>query len=187
MSTTVHVTYEQFEEMIRRGELGDPDSDDRYELLFGEVILLPHPNPPHVMLVAILTEWSFQSLPAGTAWIWTQNPLGIPELDSLALPDVAWMRRIDYSQRYPLPEDVFLVIEVSDTTLSRDRNLKASLYAQAGIADYWIVNVSVRTLEIRRDPQGDSYRSIAVLRSGDEARPLAFPDIVLPVSRLFPD
>jgi len=185
MSTAVRVTYEQFEEMIRRGEF--EETDDRFELLFGEVALLPLPNPPHVMLVAILTEWSFQSVPAGTAWIWIQNPLGIPVLDSLALPDVAWMRRIDYSQRYPLPEDVFLVIEVSDSTLSRDRNLKASLYAQAGIADYWIVNAAARTLEIRRDPEADGYRSVEVLHPGDEARPLAFPEIALPVSRLFPD
>ncbi len=85
----------------------------------------------------------------------------------------------------PLAEDVLLVIEVSDTTLSTDRGKKAKIYASAGIADYWIVNIPKRQLEIRRDPQGDAYRTVQTLRPGEEARPLAFPDVALAVSRLF--
>jgi Uma2 family endonuclease len=185
MSTTVRVTYEQFEEMIRRGEFDD--TDDRFELLHGEVVPMPLPKPIHDALVALLNEWSIRSLPLGAVWVWVQSTLGLPSLDSMVLPDVAWMRRRDYSQDRPLPEDVFLVIEVSDSTLSRDRNEKAGLYAQAGIADSWIVNVAARTLEIRRNPEGGNYGSVEILRPGDEARPLEFPDIVLPVSRLFPE
>jgi len=148
---------------------------------------MPLPKPIHDALVALLNEWSIRSLPQGAVWVWVQSTLGLPSFDSMVLPDVAWMQRRDYSQSRPLPEDVFLVIEVSDSTLSRDRNLKVSLYAQAGIADYWIVNVAARTLEIHRDPEGDNYRSVQILRAGGEARPLAFPDVVLPVSRLFPE
>jgi Uma2 family endonuclease len=185
MSTAVRVTYEQFEEMIRRGEFDD--ADDRFELLFGEISPMPQPNPPHDDLVEKLTRWSYGSMPDGPARIRSQSSLGMPELDSLALPDVFWMRDRDYSRDHPRPEDIYLVIEVSDTTLSRDRNLKAGLYAQAGIVDYWIVNVAARTLEVRRDPEGDHYRTVEVRRAGDEARPLAFPDVVLPVSRLFPE
>ncbi len=102
------------------------------------------------------------------------------------MPDIAWMRRRDYSKQRPLAEDVLLVIEVSDSTVSRDRNKKGKLYAAARIADYWIVNVRKRCLEIRRDPQGNAYRTVQTLERGEEARPLAFPDVVLPVSRIFP-
>jgi Uma2 family endonuclease len=80
-----------------------------------------------------------------------------------------------------------LVVEVSDSSLAKDRGLKAGLYASAGLTDYWIVNIPERTIEIRRDPEGGAYRSLVVLKAGDEARPLAFPNVVLPVTRLFPD
>jgi Uma2 family endonuclease len=78
-------------------------------------------------------------------------------------------------------------IEVAHTTLSLDRGTKAKLYAQAGIADYWIVNLRKRCLEIRRDPQKGRCRTVQTLHPGDEARPLAFPQIALAVSQLFPD
>lgn len=185
MSTTVRVTYEQFEEMGRRGDLDG--TDDRYELLFGEVCLMTQPDPPHESIVDHLTEWSFEVLPPRAAWVRVQNTFGIPVLDSLTLPDLAWMRREDYSKRRPLPADVLLVVEVSASTLSRDRNTKGKVYARAGVADYWIVNVRKRCVEVRRDPEGDEYRTVMTLRPGEEARPLAFPGAALPVSRLFPD
>jgi Uma2 family endonuclease len=183
MSVTVRTTYEEFDEMIRRGDFAD--NDNRFELLFGEICVTPLPDPPHESAVDELNEWSISSLPAGAARVRIQNTLGNPGLDSLTIPDVAWMRRRDYSTQRPLAEDVLLLIEVSDTTLSIDRGKKAKLHAQAGIADYWIVNISKRCLEIRRDPEGEVYRSVQTLHSGDEARPLAFPDVALPIARLF--
>jgi Uma2 family endonuclease len=185
MSATVRTTYDEFDEMIRRGDFAD--TDDRHELLFGEICLMPVPEPPHEFVVDELAEWSFTSLPPGAARVRVQSTLGIPALDSLTMPDVAWMRRRDYSQQRPLPDDVLLIIEASDSTLYKDRNQKDRLYAQAGIAEYWIVNLPKRCLEIRRDPEGDTYRSVQTLHPGEEARPLAFPDVTLPVSRLFPD
>jgi Uma2 family endonuclease len=185
MSTTVQTTYGDFDEMIRRGDFAETEA--RYELLFGEICVMPVPDPPHEFIVDELAEWSFRSLPAGAARVRVQSTLGIPTLESLTMPDVAWMTRRDYSKRRPLPEDVLLVIEAADSTLYRDRGQKAKLYAQAGIADYWIVNIPNRCLEIRRDPEGDAYRAVQALHPGDEARPLAFPEIVLPVARLFPD
>jgi Uma2 family endonuclease len=185
MSTTVRVTYEQFEEMGRRGVF--ENTDDRFELLFGRICRLPLPKPPHEFVVDELTEWSIRSLPVGAARVRIQQSLGIPALDSLTLPDVAWMRRRDYSKERPLPEDVLLMIEVAHTTASRDRKTKGKLYAQAGIAEYWIVDVRKRCLEIRRDPERGVYRTVLTLQPGEEARPLAFPEIVLPVSRLFPE
>ena len=147
---------------------------------------MPLPEPPHESVVDELTEWSFQSLPVGAARVRVQNTLGIPALDSLTLPDIAWMTRRDYSQQRPLAEDVLLVIEVADTSLYKDRGTKAKLYAQAGIADYWIANIPKRCLEIRRDPEGNVYRTVTILQPGEEARPMSFPDLARPVSRVFP-
>ena len=184
MSTTMHVTYEQYEEMIQRGDFAE--SNDRYELLLGEIRVMPLPDPRHEVLIDILSEWSFESLPRREVWVRGQQSLGIPALASMPLPDLAWVRRLDYARQRPLPADVLLLVEVSGGTLSRDRNQKARLYAQAGIADYWIVNVRKRRLEIRRGPEGEVYRTVLTLAPGDEARPLAFPEVALPVSRLFP-
>ncbi len=184
MSVTVRTTYDEFDEMIRRGDFGD--ADNRFELLFGEICAMPLPEPPHESAVDELAEWSIRSLPPGAARVRIQNTLGIPTLDSVTLPDIAWMRRRDYATQRPLPEDVLLVIEVSDTTLSIDRGKKAKLYAQAGIADYWIINLPKRCLEIRRDPEGEVYRTVLTPHPGDEARPLAFPDVALPIAQLFP-
>src|SRR4051812_49393314 len=153
MSATVRTTYDEFDAMIRRGDFAD--SEDRFELLFGEVVVMPLPDPPHESVVDELAEWSFTSLPAGAARVRVQDTLGIPTLDSVTLPDIAWMRRHDYSQQRPLAEDVLLVIEVADTTIYKDRGTKAKFYTQAGIADYWIANIPRRCLEIRRDPEGD--------------------------------
>lgn len=185
MSTTTRITYDQLEEMIRRGDFDE--TDDRFELIHGELELMPWPGPPHEVVVDRLTEWSFESLPRGAVWVRGQQSLGIPALDSLTLPDLAWMSRRDYSKTRPLVEDVLLLIEVSDSTLSRDRNKKGKLYASAGIRDYWIVNIKGRCLEIRRDPVADAYQTVQTLRPGQVARPLAFPDLALPVSRLFPE
>lgn len=186
MSTTTRITYDQFEEMIRRGDF--EEADDRFELIRGEIELMPWPGPPHEVVVDLLNEWSFESLPRGAVWVRVQQSLGIPALDSLTLPDLAWMSRRDYSKTRPLVEDVLLLIEVADSTLSRDRNKKSALYASAGIRDYWIVNIKGRCPEVRRDPVGDAYTSIQGLRPGQEVLPPpAFPDLALPVSRLFPD
>jgi Uma2 family endonuclease len=183
MSATVRTTYAEFEEMARRGDYDD--IENHIELLCGEIRIMPLPKPQHEVTVDKLAAWSFRSLPEEAAWVRIQNSLGIPELDSVTIPDVAWMRWRDYSSQRPLGADVFLLIEVSDTTLSLDRGKKAKLYAQAGIADYWIVNLRKRCLEIRRDPQKGRYRTVQTLHPGDEARPLAFPDVALPIDRLF--
>jgi Uma2 family endonuclease len=90
------------------------------------------------------------------------------------------------------PTTALLVVEISDRTLAFDQTAKASLYAAVGIADYWIVNIPDRQLEIRRNPQpdstaefGHSYGSLTTLKPGDTATPLAAPSGVVPVDRLF--
>jgi Uma2 family endonuclease len=185
MSTTARITLGQYDEMIRRGDF-EPREEHHVELLHGELVPMSPINPPHNFAVVRLNEWSFESLPPQAVWVLVQGSFGIPLLDSAPEPDLAWLRRHDYSERRPEPDDILLVVEVSDSSLAKDRGLKAGLYAAAGIADYWIVNIPDRTVEIRRDPRGGAYQSLQVLNPGDEARPLAFPDAALPVDRIFP-
>ena len=144
-------------------------------------------GPPHAHLIGFLTEWSIRSLPEGAAWVRTQLPIGIPAFDSEPEPDIVWVSREDFSGQHPRPDDVRLVIEVADSSLAFDRGEKAELYASAGIADYWIVNLPGRCVEVRRGPRGATYLEVTVNHPGQEVRPLAFPDIALAVSRLFPD
>ena len=85
----------------------------------------------------------------------------------------------DYRQSLPMPEDVLLLIEVSDTTLAYDRNVKLPLYARAGILEVWIVNLSGEVIERHTDPSGDSYRHTERVRRGDRIECSALLDLAL--------
>ena len=184
MSTAVRFTIEQFDEMIRRGDF----DERRVELIEGELREMVAANPPHEGALVLLTEWSYDNVAREAVRIRVQDSVGIPALDSVPLPDLAWVRRrADYAIRRAEPSDVLLIVEVSDSSLSDDRNWKARLYAEAGLADYWIANIPGRCFEVRRDPEGSAYRTVQTFRPGEVVHPLAFPDLALPVGLIFPD
>ena len=185
MSTTTRVTYAQYEEMIRQGVF-EPREEHHVELIYGEIVPMSPIGNPHCSVVDRLNDWSVRSLPEGVAWVRCQGSLGIPELESVPEPDFSWLRHDDYFDKTPGPADVFLVVEVADSSLAKDRGLKARLYAEAGLSDYWIVNVPARCIEVRRDPRDGAYQSVVTYRAGQLVRPLAFPDVALPVASLFP-
>ena len=108
-----------------------------------------------------------------------QNSIGLPELESAPQPDIVWVKQRNYSRRRPTAADVLLVIEVADSSLADDRGEKAALYAEAGIADHWVVNVPAREIEVHRDPEGGRYRTIRACAGNDELRPLCEPDLLL--------
>ncbi len=185
MSTSTRITITQYHEMIRRGEF-EPREEHKVELIHGEITPMSPIGYPHLVAVDRLNEWSFETLPRQAVWVRVQGSFNIPLLDSEPEPDLVWLRRRDYSTSPPLPEDILLVVEVADSSLAKDRGIKARLYASSGINDYWIVNLTERTIEVRRDPRKDAYQSLTVLRPGEDARPIAFPDAILPVARIFP-
>ena len=192
MKTKVKFTYDQYEEMIRMG-LFNPPEEHRVELIFGRIVpvygksRMSPINPPHDDSVDELSDWSHEVLPRGTVRIRGWGSIGIPQFGSQPQPDFAWMAPRRYKIVRPSPDDVLLLVEVSDTTLKKDRGVKARLYAKAGIRDYWIVNIKGRCVEVHRDPEGSKYRSVTVYTPGQEIHPLAFPDVSLAVSRLFPE
>jgi len=93
-------------------------------------------------------------------------------------------------EQHPTPSQVRLLVEVSDATLRKDRTTKAEDYARAGIADYWIVNLVHRQLEVFRDPltrpEGALYRTTQILLPGDSLAPLSAPDTLVAVADLLP-
>src|SRR5688572_32562585 len=94
-----------------------------------------------------------------------QNPVRLNE-HTEPQPDLAVIRPSDYRLSLPEPEDVLLLIEVSDTTLAYDRGLKLQLYARAGIVEVWIVNLPAETIERYTEPSGDDYQRVAQTRRG---------------------
>jgi Uma2 family endonuclease len=185
MSISTRITLSQYDGMIAAGTF-DARDRERLELIYGEIRPMSPKGPPHESVLDDLTEWSIDSLPKGAVWVRVQNSIGIPALDSAPEPDLVWVLRKDYRGYRPLSEDVLLIVEVAASSLQHDRTVKSELYATAGIREYWIVNLPEECLEVRRDPQGSAYRSAESLHAGQVARPLAFPEVALAVSRVFP-
>ena len=89
-----------------------------------------------------------------------------------------------YSERHPGPEDLLLVVEVSDSTLRFDRTNKAALYALSGIQEYWVLDLNGRQLLVHRRPAGDSYLDIAAYRAEESVAPLARPEVTIAAADL---
>ena len=101
-------------------------------------------------------------------------------------PDLAVVtgRPSDYRERHP--DTALLVVEMADTSLLRDQAIKQKIYAQAGIAEYWIVNLIDQKLEVYREPQGEQFRNFQVFLDGQHIMPLAQPSLSIRVSDLLP-
>ncbi|MBI1176624.1 Uma2 family endonuclease [bacterium] len=172
------------EEYHRMGETGVLRPNARVELLDGEIIDLSPIGPFHGGVTKYLIE--LFSVAAKGRWkLGVQDPVSLNE-NSEPQPDVALLRPAPdfYRRRHPTAEDVFLLIEVSDTTLELDRKEKLPLYGRAGVREVWIVNLNELTVEIYRDPHFDGYALRTVLRGGDQAAPAAFPDVGVDVGEL---
>lgn len=138
----------QYQEMIRSGILTD---DDPVELLEGWLVTKMPKNPPHRVTTQITRETLASIIPSGW-YVDDQEP--ITTKDSEPEPDIVIVQgdRRDYLDRHPYADEVALVVEVADTTLQRDRTSKKRLYARAGIAIYWIINLTERKIEVYTKP-----------------------------------
>ena len=161
------------------------------ELIEGNVIEMSPMGTAHATAVGLVSDTLRPSLSPGF-FDRCQQPLDLAEI-SEPEPDVAFIagHRRDYGQSHP--DRASLIVEVSDSSLDYDRKEKASLYAKAGILDYWIVNLVDRCLEVRRDPAPDpaathgfDYATVIVLGPADTLSPLAKPQAVVRVADLLP-
>ncbi|MCC7020338.1 MAG: Uma2 family endonuclease [Ardenticatenales bacterium] len=165
----------------RMAEVGLIEPGARTELLDGEVVFKMTINSPHAGCVKRLNGLLLRLL-QGRVIIGVQDPVRLDDW-SEPEPDLSILKLRDdfYSRAHPLPADVLWLIEVADTTLRLDRYIKLPLYAAAGIAEVWLVDLNAATVEVHRDPDAAGYRLQQRFGRGDELRPAAFPDIVVAV------
>jgi len=172
------------EEYHRLVEVGILASKDRVELIDGAIHDMSPIGPLHGGVVNRLIR--FFGNKAKNRWIISaQNPVGLDKF-SEPQPDVVLLKPApdDYVSHHPAPDDVYLLIEVSDSTLDFDRGKKLRLYARAGISEFWIVNLQDSTVEVYREPHFTGYENRAVFKAGEKVFPAAFPDAVLDVAEL---
>jgi Uma2 family endonuclease len=173
-------------EYHRAADAGVFAPDERLELIDGEIYWMSPQKGPHLVATG-LTRGVMERL-FSTGWIvLVQAPLALGGA-SEPEPDLAVVRGEWRDFVAGPPTTAALVIEVSDSTLAFDQGPKARLYARAGIADYWIVNLPERVLEIRRgpDPAREEYRSVTRHGGGEAVSPLADPTASVAVRDLLP-
>jgi len=185
MSTALRLTMKEYDDLTEAGAF-DKLRHRRIELIYGELREMPRINPPHSIATSKLTRWSTNNTDEDVVDVRIQQPVGVPQLDSEPEPDVAWAAQLNTDKRHPLPHEIFLLIEVANTSLAEDLGEMAKLYSAAGIADYWVVDVRNKILHVFREPTPEGYLHHEQFRSG-EVRPLAFPNVILDLGYLFGD
>ena len=115
-----------------------------------------------------------------------RKPITLPEINSEPEPDIAIVQRLgrDYREHHPYPENIFWLIEYSNSSLSKDLEVKSKIYAVADIQEYWVINLPEREVVIFRYPTDAGYESQEILSQG-VIFPLAFSDLEVPLERLF--
>jgi Uma2 family endonuclease len=184
MSTALRLTFDEFQQMVARGAFDSLGGRD-VELIFGELRAMTPPGPSLSQVVSRLNRWSTNNTTADEVEVRIQDPIDIPELDSEPQPDVVWARPKDYSDEHPRARDMLLVIEVAGSSLHDDLGERAELFAQAGVKDYWVVNLEAFCIEVFRAPKKGRYTERRTYKMGDKVSPLALPKIQLTVSGLF--
>jgi Uma2 family endonuclease len=164
-------------EYHRMGEAGILHEDDRVELLNGRLYAMPPIGSSHASHVDRLTRL-FVLHVGDEATVRVQNPIKIGP-DSEPEPDLALVAPNDetYRERHPQPEEVLLLVEVADTTENFDRSTKLSLYAEAGISEYWVVSLPDERVYVHREPAGDDYGLRLTRTAGDTVTVAALPDL----------
>lgn len=154
------------------------------ELLAGELIEMLPEGIPHAGLSSDGADYLRERL-GSRVKVREAKPITLPD-DSEPEPDIAIVRplgNVYKTERHPQVEDIFWVIEYANTSLEKDRDVKSAIYAQAGIGEYWLVNLKTRELTVYRDPMGGQYQSETVLTVG-MLYPVSFPTMGIEVNRL---
>jgi len=161
------------------GELGIFDEDDRVELLDGQIVEMTPIGGAHAACVIRLNDLLSRRSRSDTS-VSVQNPVTLAERWE-PQPDLAVLRRAGglSGAWLPKPQDVLLVIEVADTSLERDRDVKIPRYAAAGIAEAWLVDLVADAISVYRGPGPDGYRDIVTVNRGETLRPLLLPGVAM--------
>jgi Uma2 family endonuclease len=163
------------QEYHQMGQVGILSEDDRVELLEGEIVEMAPLGSRHQSTVDRLTAL-FSSMVSDLAAVRIQGPIHLGE-DSEPQPDLTLLRsRPDfYVSAHPVPEDVLLVVEVSDTSTEYDREVKLPLYARHGIAEVWLVGLEAGVVEVSRQPTPEGYEQTSQSGRGQNLSVAAGP------------
>jgi Uma2 family endonuclease len=169
-------------EFERMGEAGVFTKDARLELIEGEIIEMSPIGSRHAACVSFLNRFLNRTV-GDIALVSVQNPVRLNDF-SEPEPDIALLRLRDdfYRDAHPTPADVLLIIKVADTTLAYDRQVKAPLYAKAGVAEVWIINLTEEQIEVYADPAGGTYQTAINFRRGEEARSHTIANLAVSVA-----
>lgn len=177
----VRFTVSRFYRMAAAGLL---NAKYRYELIEGEIIRMLPPGPMHCESVDTLAEYLIRLL-ADKYRVRTQNSVQLSNITE-PLPDFAILKKRaeGYAKKQPGPDDTLLLIEVSDSSITYDKNRKARVYAAAAIVEYWIVNLRKRCLHVMRKPSAEGYGDTLTLDPADEVKALKVPELKVKVKDL---
>lgn len=169
------INVEQYHKMGAAGVFPD---DTRVELIEGELLSMAPMGTPHYWAVATLTRAIFESPLGRRVFLLPQLPIVLSDITE-PQPDLMLARLPPekYRTAKAIAEDIVLLIEVSDSTLSFDRQRKMPLYARHGIAEYWILNVRDRQLEVHHTLVNGAYAAVSALLPGTAVCLQAFPDL----------
>lgn len=176
-------------EDCERFEQGGLLTPGKYELIEGDLIQKMGQNRAHINTVMIVIRWLFATF--GEAVVQGPGPIDVSPEDhptNRPEPDATLLRRplAAFNDTDPRPDDVLLLIEVSDATRYFDRGIKANLYARAGILEYWSLDLSARVLYVFRDPVNGAYASIVTYSANETVSLLATPSVCVLVGDLLP-
>ena len=181
-------TRKEYDRLI---ELGILDEDEPIELVDGQMVVREPKHAPHAVTTELVSDALRRAF--GRGWhVRGQAPIALDD-DSEPEPDVTVVRGRPRDYLNEHPSRPALIVEVAKSSLGFDRRRKGGLYARAGIAEYWIVNLVAGTLEVYRRPgrspsarYGWKYRSVRVLKRGARVSPLAAPTARVAVADLLP-
>ena len=172
-------TVDEYHSMIQAGLL----DNRRVELIKGEIVEMPPEGEAHAYFSSEAEEYLREIL-KGKATIRGAKPITLRD-NSESEPDIAIVQPLgrEYLAHHPYPENIFWLIEYSNTSLEKDLNIKTRIYAEAGINEYWVVNLKRRQLIVFREPQDNEYLTRSTYSEGVIC-PLSFADISITVSSI---
>lgn len=177
--TTYKWTIERYHRAIEAGIF----DDQPVELLRGDLIVMPPEREPHAYYNTEAADY-LRALLGERVKIRDGKPITLPN-NSEPAPDVAIVKPLGevYLQHHPYPEDIFWIIKFSQATLSKDLGEKRDIYAEAGIVEYWVVNLKSSQLQVFRNLENGKYITELTLTTGAIAS-LSFPDVFVQVERI---
>ncbi len=182
MSAIAKLSGDDFDRMVQRGAFVDL-APLKIELIYGELRFMNPAGPIHEGEIEYLTNWSYANTHREQVSIRVQCSINCG--DHRPEPDLVWAHRIPSKRIRPTHEDVLLLIEVADSSSEQDLGEKATLYAEHGIPEYWVVDIRTEQVHVHQFPDRGRYQSIRSFGKTNHISPACQPDAKLSLAELF--